>query len=503
MRKSVSRLLQVAIPVCLALPFSANAVDEIGLEVLAGTSGDARFRNLFETPVDGPRLVDKLNQADIEAGRVGINEVRRLGMLMFTTPFNKSDGFGDGPSDPTMPNRSEFTGNRPTIGNNGTFLRVNGLDAQTCLECHTITSNASVPATLGVGGVGGISQNPMPGTAFIDVADNEERGFARHNGRMINPPFLFGSGGVELVGLEMTAELQELREFARNNPGVPVILETKGVHFGSIVYEDGEFDISNLEGIEEDLVVRPFGRKGEFETVRNFDVGATAFHFGMQAEEFFGDGVDQDNDGMGTELTRGDLSALSIFNTTMDRPFELPLDSEGRRGRALFEAIGCVECHIPSLDADRTTLPYKVTGAPEEPFSDTFFEADLTRRPARFERTRAGGIRVRMFGDLKRHDMGDVLSETSDALSPQLNREFTTARLWGVADTAPYIHDGRALTIREAIYLHNGPNSEAQDRGAAFMAMSPDDQQAVLRFLGSLRTPVRPNADVVPRFRRF
>ena len=106
MRKSVSRLLQVAIPVCLALPFSANAVDEIGLEVLAGTSGDARFRNLFETPVDGPRLVDKLNQADIEAGRVGINEVRRLGMLMFTTPFNKSDGFGDGPSDPTMPNLS-------------------------------------------------------------------------------------------------------------------------------------------------------------------------------------------------------------------------------------------------------------------------------------------------------------------------------------------------------------------------------------------------------------
>jgi hypothetical protein len=503
MRKSVSRLLQVAIPACLALPFSASAVDEIGLEVLAGTSGDARFRNLFESPIDGPRLTEKLNQEELAAGRVPFSEVRRLGMLMFTTPFNKHDGFGDGAYDPTQPNRSEFTGNRPNIQNNGTFLRVNGLDAQTCLECHTITSNATVPATLGVGGVGGISQNPMPGSALIDVSDSEQNGFARLNGRMINPPFLFGSGGVELVGLEMTQDLQELREFARNNPGTPVALETKGVEFGTLVYQDGEFDTSNVHGIEEDLVVRPFGRKAEFETIRNFDVGATAFHFGMQATEFFGDDFDHDEDGVLNELTEGDLSALSIFNTTMDRPFELPLDSEGRRGRALFEAIGCVDCHIPALETNRRTLPYKISGEPERPFEDTFYEVDLTRRPMRFERNRAGGVTVRMFGDLSTHDMGDELAETSDIQTAQGQREFGTARLWGVADTAPYIHDGRALTIREAIELHNGTGSEAAPRAQAFLAMSADDQAAVLRFLGSLRTPVRPNADVVPRFRRF
>ena len=504
MNKCVNRFLRAALPICLALPFAANATDEIGLEILQTSGGSNRFHNFYDDPVVGPRLVDRLDQSDVENGQVSFRELRRLGMLMFTTPFNKHDGYGDGDYDPTLPNRSEFSGNRPALQNNGTFLRVNGLDAQTCLECHTITSNASVPADLGVGGVGGFSQNPMPGTAFIDVADTEQNGFARMNGRLINPPFLFGSGGVELVGLEMTQELQELKAFAIANPGTVVTLETKGVNFGTIIADaNGHIDHSGIEGIDEDLVVRPFGRKGEFETIRNFDVGATAFHFGMQANEHFGPDTDQDNDGVFNELTLGDLSALSIFNTTMDRPFELPLDSRGRKGRNLFRAIGCTDCHVPVLDTNRRNLPYKLTGAPEAPFEDTFYAVDLTKDPMRFEKNNKGGIKVRLFADLKRHDMGDRLVETTDLQSAQFNREFTTARLWGVADTAPYIHDGRALTIREAVQMHDSNGSEASFAAQNFASLSSSDQAAILRFLGSLRTPVNPNSDVVPRFRDF
>ena len=33
-------------------------------------------------------------------------------------------------------------------------------------------------------------------------------GIADFNGRLINPPFLFGSGGIELLGKEMTTELE-------------------------------------------------------------------------------------------------------------------------------------------------------------------------------------------------------------------------------------------------------------------------------------------------------
>ena len=66
-------------------------------------------------------------------------------------------------------------------------------------------------------------------------------------------------------------------------------------------------------------------------------------------------------------------------------------------------------------------------------------------------------------------------------------------RLWGVADTAPYLHDGRALTITDAIKEHgadadseafnavNGPNG--------FNNRNEADQKAVLAFLDTLRSP--------------
>ena len=34
--------------------------------------------------------------------------------------------------------------------------------------------------------------------------------------------------------------------------------------------------------------------------------------------------------------------------------------------------------------------------------------------------------------------------------------EWRTPPLWGVADSAPYMHDGRANTLSDAIELHGG-----------------------------------------------
>ena len=83
-------------------------------------------------------------------------------MRIFTTPFNHLDGYGDGPIDPA---NTTQPGGRPTLQGNGMFLRINGLDAQACFECHTLVSNATIPATLGLGGAGLDSHEP----AFTDV----------------------------------------------------------------------------------------------------------------------------------------------------------------------------------------------------------------------------------------------------------------------------------------------------------------------------------------------
>ena len=121
-------------------------------------------------------------------------------------------------------------------------------------------------------------------------------GVADYNGRFANPPFLFGSGGVELLAKEMTYELQaQYQEAYDGYVGKLTRFVTKGVDFGyarTVGYHQVELHLQGIGPIEVDpdhpetaLVVAPFGRKGENFSVRDFDRGATQFHFGIQPVE--------------------------------------------------------------------------------------------------------------------------------------------------------------------------------------------------------------------------
>lgn len=422
----------------------------------------------------------RVTQLMISSGQLTLQQIRIHGMRMFATPFNKLDGYGDGPMNPA---NTLSPGGRPTLQNNGTFLRVNGLDAQTCMECHSVLSNTTTPFRFGVGGVGGANNNAMFMPTSIDVGDTQGNGFAAFNGRFINPPFLFGSGGVELAGKEMTAELQQLKLSAQNQPGTPVHLVTKGVDFGTITWTGSAYDTSGVVGIDADLVVRPFGRKGEFPTTRAFDVGAMQFHLGMQPAEVVGHGVDADGDGVVDEILEGELSALSVFNTTLERCQQDPLDPTAQAGQQLFSAIGCASCHAPYLDTNSPVLTYSYPEVETDPSANQFYAIDLRTAPPHFKQSPAGGIRVELFSDLKRHDMGPGLAES---FGSNLDPWFITARLWGIADTAPYLHDGRALTLTDAILAHGG---EAQTARDAFANLASNQRIQLLSFLRKLRTP--------------
>ena len=423
-------------------------------------------RTLGESEIgEGPNLrADRITQAQIAEGILSFKEILDFGLRIFSTPFNRFDGYGDG---------------RPTLQGNGTFLRINGLDAQSCLECHSIVSSATIPASFGVGGAGVSSSNVIfkPNHIIVDDGDMD--------GRFINPPFLFGSGAVELLAKEMTIRLQELKAQALAKPGVEVTLEAKGVSFGTIIADNyGNLDTSKIEGINEDLVVRPFGRKGEFATVRAFDRGAMQFHFGMQPVEVV-DGGDPDEDGVKYEILIGELSALHIWSTALPKPEMVELIQDSSRGFIIFEVIGCADCHKPFLTTHTKLLTYSYEELEEDPTANIFYEIDLTKA-SNFRPNRDDGIDVPLFADLKRHDMGPGLAEAFEGDVPK--SEFTTARLWGVADTAPYLHDGRALTIKEAILMHGG---EAKDSRDVFAALEHKDMQALFSFLHSLRTPTK------------
>jgi cytochrome c peroxidase len=68
-------------------------------------------------------------------------------------------------------------------------------------------------------------------------------------------------------------------------------------------------------------------------------------------------------------------------------------------------------------------------------------------------------------------------------------QEWRTPPLWGVGDSAPYMHDGRAKTLLEAIAMHDGESAGTRDR---FLRLPLADRRAVIGFLETLVAP--PNA---------
>ena len=471
---------------------------------------------------DLPPLQDILD--DFNQGHLKLKDLRRMGLSVFATPFNIQDGMGDGPFDPAEGDNLAF-GNRPTLQGNGLILRLNGLDAQSCNECHTIVSNRSRLPTLGFGGVGGIVQNAVIMPSMIDVADSQddrtayepghdpdlplvEDGVADYNGRFANPPFLFGGGGVELLGKEMTRNLQQHLDDARNaSAGTVISLDTHGVNFGSITSLGGGNVQLDVEGIgpedntgvppEEVLVVRPFGRKGENFSMRDFDRGAMQFHFGIQPVEVVdpaeSGGVDADGDGVTDEVTVSEMSMLHIFDVTNPVPRFKAFSNRVNAGFNKFKQIGCDDCHRPQLVTESKFLPLAHPEVAEDPDANVYIEINLKK--VGFKKDNQGqGVVVPLFADLKRHKMGPRLAETFER-GEIANDEFTTARLWGIADTAPYLHDGRATTLYEAIEFHGGEAQAARD---AFLGLSQNNQEKVLEFLLSLKTPKKPNEELLP-----
>ena len=345
-------------------------------------------------------------------------------------------------------------------------------------------------------------------------------------------PHVFGLGATQRLAEEMTTKLQDIRRVAlqvaaNTNADVSRDLSAKGIRFGSITARpNGTVDNSRIQGVSADLVVRPFQWKGSVAFIRDFVRGAAHNELGMQPVELTGDGVDGDGDGVVDEMLIGDVTGLTIYQAAQPRPItreELaslglipPLSAAERaaiqRGAAVFQNAQCASCHVPSL-----TLDSSIFSEPSQhpAYRDAKFPAgqdpvgrgldpkfpisfDLTRdlpdniirdaagnivrRLGNFEKDGSGKAVVRLFGDLKRHDMGLRLAESIDEVGTGAS-VFMTRNLWGVGSTAPYLHDGRATTLTEAILEHGG---EAASSRSAFTALSEASQRDLIAFLNNL-----------------
>ena len=410
-----------------------------------------------------------------------IPELIENGHALFVAKFNEADGAGR----PGATGDSKPTPREP--GNSPTLLRTSGPDAMSCAGCHNQPD---------VGGSGDFVTNAFVGAHFrdpvtyrVDAAVTNER----------NTTTVHGTGLIELLAREMTKELHQQRQHAlerakRDGQAVSVDLKAKGVPFGAITARpNGTLAMERVEGVDPDLVVRPFGVKGIASSLREFTIAALNQHHGIQAVERFGwdrtGRYDFDEDGVESEFSIGQLTALVVFQAQLAPPpraavAETTMDAVGRRGQSLFDQIGCTVCHIPALPLEsfefREPNEYNRPGAlqPEPPIATV--NVDLSRE------CDTDGM-VWAYTDLKRHNLcDDEISHFGNERFKQDNVDttlFLTAKLWDLATSAPYGHRGDLTTISSAILAHGG---EARSQREAFLRLTDEEKRAIITFLSRL-----------------
>jgi CxxC motif-containing protein (DUF1111 family) len=181
----------------------------------------------------------------------------------------------------------------------------------------------------------------------------------------------------------------------------------------------------------------------------------------------------------GPDMTDAEAKALVAYLRNLPAPVQQkPKDEAAAKivdeGERLFESVGCAACHHPNLGE-------------------------------------AKGV----YSDLLLHDMGGELGASGHygmtphnpeplpqaaqpggtsqptaqvASAPPTPSEWRTPPLWGVRDSAPYLHDGRADTLEQAVAFHGG---EASDSNIRFFMLPPSKRQQVVAFLKTLAAPER------------
>ncbi|MCR9244222.1 MAG: hypothetical protein NXI31_04265 [bacterium] len=153
------------------------------------------------------------------------------------------------------------------------------------------------------------------------------------------------------------------------------------------------------------------------------------------------------------EISRQDLGDLIAFTRFLAPPEPREFNESATRGSATFENLGCAKCHIAELQSSRGP--------------------------------------VRAYTDLLIHDMGPELADGINFGIPQSSRsspdgngtEWRTQPLWGVSHFGPYLHDGRAQTLDEAIRMHGGEGLTSRD---LYVALPANEREDVLEFLRHL-----------------
>ncbi len=201
-----------------------------------------------------------------------------------------------------------------------------------------------------------------------------------------------------------------------------------------------------------------FGKKGGAYDLLHQTVGAYNQDMGITSRFMSVDpysGLEGD-----PEVSINTINNVVAYLKTLKSPIQRDQDdAEVNAGNTLFTQIDCGKCHTQTL----TTGPSPIAALSNKTFHP--------------------------YTDLLLHDMGADLDDGyTEGFA--LTSEWKTPALWGLGlskdnqgGTFFLLHDGRALSIEEAILYHGG---EAQNSKNQYQALSQGEKDQLIKFLESL-----------------
>ena len=236
----------------------------------------------------------------------------------------------------------------------------------------------------------------------------------------------------------------------------------------SILARVGHTDADGVHGVAnvvhnpetgQDEVGR-FGWKAQHSSLHLFAGDAYLNEMGVTSNSFPNDNLPQGRPippGWGPtafpEDTDGDVEAFTTFMRYLAPPNRrLPVTPLAQYGEQVFNGIRCGACHVPKMQ----TGPNAVAAL--------------------------SGQVVPLYSDLLLHQMGHTLADGIEQGHAK-GDQFRTAPLWGLSRRQFFLHDGRALTIQDAVAAHDGEAANARSR---FFRLQGQDHDAIMAFLASL-----------------
>ncbi len=338
------------------------------------------------------------------------------------------------------------------------------------------------------------------------------------NGQM---QFRFGQTSSMDSSFAFTPEIQELRNDVQNNRGGMV---GATVQVGNVQISRSQRNPSALFGVglidaipdaailamareetakypavagrpskQKDGKLGRFGWKAQKASLQDFALTACAVELGLNVpgHEQGGVPLKPDYKAPGLDMNQAECNALVAYLKALPPPEHHPGDGQEaatiRQGHKLFASTGCAACHAEKLGSVNGLYSDLLLHDMGPELGDTGNYGVFTPNSPEEEQQDQPLQEANGGNPFGRPSAQAKLTPAQLAkVVGAMRQEWRTPPLWGVRDSGPYLHDGRADTLEQAIAFHGG---QAASTTAKFFHLKPEERQQVIAFLKSLTAP--------------